>query len=154
MAHYLSNPKIAVERVPYLFARSCPRGATSLMLHSGSKQTTINVVWQECRLGGRCALLVCPVCDKNRRYLSVRGERVACRECLGLTYRTRQETPFGRACIRYHQIVKKFGLPPGASLPFTKPKWMRWPTFYRLLEDGRRAEAQMCGYVARRYGRG
>jgi hypothetical protein len=44
-------------------------------------------------LGGQRWFLHCPVCERRalKLYLSASGERIACRRCLGLTYRSVQE---------------------------------------------------------------
>jgi len=44
-------------------------------------------------LGGQRWFLHCPVCERRtlKLYLAASGERIACRRCLGLTYRSVQE---------------------------------------------------------------
>jgi hypothetical protein len=100
------------------------------------------VHWYGCRieiertpgqLGGWRTWFVCPECRKHFAILRASGDRVACRQCLGLAYQCQSETANDRLLRRADKLRKRLGWQPGVINPSGgRPKYMRWDTFVRL----------------------
>jgi len=58
----------------------------------------------------------------------------ACRQCHRLAYASTREPSDDRAARRANRIRRRLGWEPGIlNEPGSKPKWMRWRTFVRLV---------------------
>lgn len=93
-----------------------------------------------CRFGGSRPWLVCESCGRRRLVLYLRhGYRlaVACRECLGLVYPSTREVKGYRLLRKLRRIMDRLGAESWDEDPrfLRKPKWMRWPTFERLVVE-------------------
>jgi hypothetical protein len=68
------------------------------------------------------------------------GGRYACRHCHRLAYGTQHENSYDRGLFKAQRIRMKLGGSPNMTLPFPpKPKFMRWSSYYRLMnadQDG------------------
>jgi hypothetical protein len=87
-------------------------------------------------LGGQQWWFRCPYTGRlcRKLFLPNGQPRFACRQAYGLQYRSQGEGPADRARRRIRRISNRLG---GDGSSFIgdlpgKPKWMRWPTYYRL----------------------
>jgi hypothetical protein len=75
----------------------------------------------------------------------------ASRQAYGLAYRSQREAPHDRALRRAFKLRGKLGADGGIGDYVPKPKWMRWPTYDRKLEEIFAAEevvdAHLLGFV-------
>ena len=80
------------------------------------------------------------------------GEVFACRHCYRLTYHSTRKDVWDRATRRADVIRTRLGWKPGSLKGMgSKPKWMRWGTFDRLV--GEHDDAVQCwGGVKKRIG--
>jgi hypothetical protein len=95
--------------------------------------------------------LRCPRCDRRAAALYLppdsHVEEMACRVCHRLAYRSQRRSPRERWRQRAHAIEWRLAsngafmgtVPVREQLPLDlvdgKPKWMRWHTFYRLINE-------------------
>jgi hypothetical protein len=102
-------------------------------------------------LGGVRRWMRCPRCDRRAAALYLppdsHVEEMACRMCHRLAYRSQRRSPRARWERRAHAIEWRLAMdgafmgtvPAREQLPLDlvegKPKWMRWRTFYRLLDE-------------------
>jgi hypothetical protein len=71
--------------------------------------------------------------------LYIAGGEVGCRHCHVLPYTSQFESVADRAMRRERRIRKKLGAGVDLTKPITtKPKGMRWTTFWRLRSDAYR----------------
>jgi hypothetical protein len=91
-------------------------------------------------LGGIRFWWRCPQCWRRARVLyayPAKGrERFACRRCQNLRYYSSNESPAYRALRRGRKFYRRVGSVDDLE-PWQKPRWMRWPTFSRLVLAGR-----------------
>jgi hypothetical protein len=94
------------------------------------------------QLGGVRYWFGCPRCGMRRRVLyayPARGrERFACRRCHGLRYYSHREGAADRSLRRARTLYRRIGGHPDQAW-YEKPKWMRWKTFDRILEEAHAA---------------
>ena len=94
--------------------------------------------------GGDRPFLICPGCGRRVRFLYLSLGRFRCRSCARLNYRSQQATKdefyHYRAAVkmlRERFKVPEDQIPVPIDLPRffpDKPKWMRWATYWKLLE--------------------
>lgn len=96
----------------------------------------VRLEWTRCRLGGRRAWFRCPQCGR-RCCLLYRAWGYACRECLRLAYPVEREGRLARAERRAWKIIGRGKSE--SSRKYGKPKWQRWPTFWRLFNEAEAA---------------
>lgn len=89
-----------------------------------------------CHLGGSRAWFLCPARGCGRRVAVLYGGSIfACRRCHQLAYDSTREDAGGRATRRADTIRARLGWEAGIlNGNGSKPKWMRWRTFDRLVE--------------------
>jgi hypothetical protein len=84
-------------------------------------------------------------------YLPSGAFTFASRQAYRLAYRSQRETPYDRALRRGFKLRGKLGADGGMGDYVPKPKWMRWPTYDRKLEEVFAAEevvdAHLLGFV-------
>jgi hypothetical protein len=103
----------------------------------------IALEFQPRHLGGGQWYFLCPRCGKRREKLYLNGARFACRECVGLPYRTTSMTDEARYLKTYNRERTK--LDPTAAewdighLP-EKPPRMLWRTYEQITERAILAE--------------
>jgi len=86
--------------------------------------------------GGERVYFICPVCERRADILYLARDRLACRVCRRLHYHSQSITSVQRRVGRILAMRERLGQPPGLSIvaPYPgKPKWMRWPTYERLI---------------------
>ena len=90
-----------------------------------------------CPLGGSRPWFICPAVGCGRRVAILYGGTIfACRHCHRLAYTSTRDDPGGRAIRRADRLRARLGWEPGIINPQgEKPKWMRWHTFDRLVEQ-------------------
>jgi hypothetical protein len=86
-----------------------------------------------CNYGGERTWFRCPNCMGRYAILYQADEGYACRRCLGLAYRSQQESPGNRMMSRAQKIRRQLGGTSDLSLPFpAKPNGMWTITYFRL----------------------
>lgn len=80
--------------------------------------------------GGLDIYLVCPMCRSKRRRLYVVSQRISCRCCAQLKYRSQRLRPDDRLFERARKAEREL-----MGNREVKPKWMRWKRYQRLLSD-------------------
>jgi hypothetical protein len=87
--------------------------------------------------GGRRWWFVCPRTGRRAAMLYLPNGAVtfASRQAYRLAYRSQRETPYDRALRRAFKLRGKLGADGGIGDYVPKPKWMRWPTYDRKLEE-------------------
>lgn len=87
--------------------------------------------------GGRRVWFACPVSGRRVRCLYCpKGQRVfASRAAHGLTYRSQRETGDDRLLRAARKAHARLGGDGNLFHRPTKPKWMRWPTYWTLRAD-------------------
>jgi hypothetical protein len=134
---------------PYASASIRGYDGRTIELHyqsSGQSVTqTISIEWTRCRFGGERPWFTCPSCYQRYGKLYAAGTYFYCRKCYGLCYETQLENPRRRANFRAHKLEARIN---GG----TKPKWMRWKTFYRLWHEAQAADMRCMGYLASFFG--
>jgi len=98
------------------------------------KQYVVYIERTSCHLGGARPWFICPDC--RRRVAILYGAPILkCRQCHRLAYASTREGHVDRAIRRANRLRAKLGWKPGIlNGGGPKPKWMRWPTFERLVE--------------------
>ena len=98
---------------------------------------SVRVVRTPCNLGGSRPWFVCPALNCRRRVAILYGGGIfACRQCYQLAYASTREDAGGRATRRADRIRVRLGWEPGIlNSDGDKPKWMRWRTFFRLVDQ-------------------
>lgn len=94
--------------------------------------------WMRCACGRRVAKLYLPPGSTNFR----------CRSCHRLRYRTQRMTIDARWQNRANRIVRRLG-GEAEDGNVCKPKWMRWATFHRLMDEVEGWNDAACGYRCR-----
>ena len=93
---------------------------------------------------GRVPHLQCRTCDRPRDILCVSlfGGLLECPKCHGLDYRSQHRNGYERALMKRNRIFRKLGDTFLESEVWpAKPKWMRWPTYKRLIAQAERHDA-------------
>lgn len=97
----------------------------------------IQITRTACALGGSRHWFICPAVGCGRRVAILYGGTIfACRHCHQLAYASAREDSGDRAIRRADRLRARLGWEPGIINPAgDKPKWMRWRTFDRLVEQ-------------------
>jgi hypothetical protein len=84
--------------------------------------------------GGSRLWIGCPGCARKCRALYIGSDRLRCRLCLGLRYRSQLEQPGQRVLDRAAKIARRLDPVDGNALDGCppRPKGMRWRTYHRL----------------------
>jgi hypothetical protein len=126
----------------------CDREAVTLdyLVKSGGEdwQTVhqrVPICWTPCRFGGERPWFVCNVtangtyCGRQVTKLYGAGRLFACRHCYRLGYAVQRGGPMDRAHHRLRRLHSRLSAdyygPDG--IPPSKPKWMRWRTYCRIV---------------------
>lgn len=99
--------------------------------------------------GGRRWWFVCPRTGRRaaKLYLPSGAFALASRQAYRLGYRSQRETPHDRALGRAFKLRHKLGADGGIGDYVPKPKWMRWRTYERKLEQISAAEDVVDGHL-------
>lgn len=89
------------------------------------------------RFGGRRWYFRCPHLGLRcgRLHLPPGAFTFASRQAHRLAYRSQRATPRDRALDKALKLRRRLGSEGGVGDPVAKPKWMRWPTYERRLEQ-------------------
>jgi hypothetical protein len=100
--------------------------------------------------GGRRWWFICPRTGRRvaKLYLPNGATTFASRQAYRLAYRSQRETPYDRALRRAFKLHAKLGADGGIGDHIPKPKWMRWRTYDRHLEQIASAEEVIDGHLA------
>lgn len=87
--------------------------------------------------GGRRWWFICPRTGRRatKLYLPNGALTFASRQAYRLAYRSQREAPHDRALRRAFKLRDKLGGTGGIGDYLAKPKWMRWPTYDRKLDE-------------------
>lgn len=116
---------------------------------------TIPITTVPCRFGGHRRYWRCPRCWRRCEVLAAgwRGRGWACRQCLRLRHASQGLAPADRIQARAHKLFTRLG---GDSDFVMKPKWMRWRTFNRLVDQAHwldaKADLLFASRCMRRFG--
>lgn len=104
------------------------------------EEYSVRIVETPCNLGGKRPWFICPALSCGRRVAILYGGGVfACRHCYQLAYTSTREDAGERATRRAERIRNRLGWEPGTlNGNGGKPKWMRWRTFARLVDEHER----------------
>lgn len=123
-----------------------PGGAPQAMRVEGTRQP---------RGEGMRLWLLCPLCERRRttlyldaRFLFALRPRFACRECLGLRYRSQRLSTPSRWSHRAAKLLKRAGCSSEDSY-YWRPKRMRWTRFIRLIDEAELLEDAAFGWRIR-----
>jgi hypothetical protein len=110
--------------------------------------------WTRCNYGGDRAWFRCPASGCGKRVaILYYGGIFACRRCYRITYPSQREDYWGRALVRADKIRDRLGWESGVLNGYgPKPKWMRWQTFERLVDEHDREEDLSWVGAFRRFG--
>ena len=94
----------------------------------------VRIVRTACNLGGSRPWFLCPAMGCGRRVAILYGGGIfACRQCHRLAYGSSREDAGDRAARKADRLRERLGWEAGIlNGPGSKPKWMRWRTFWRL----------------------
>ena len=106
----------------------------------GPAPVLAQIAWLPCPFGGARPLWRCPCCNRRVEWLYWRRDQLACRHCWNLCYESQLEGPNMRAKRRMWACWAR--LDAEEADRNGKPKWMRWRTYERLLEETREAETE------------
>lgn len=85
--------------------------------------------------GRRRALFKCRDCGARSQHLYLHRNRFICRQCAGLTYKSRRERGAMRAIRRWDKVSARLGGVGWSELGLEKPKNMHWHTFDGLRQE-------------------
>lgn len=106
---------MAVEADPH-------RGEVAVRGVSSGLSTTLHAV--PCRFGGVRWWWACPDCGGRRAYLYLQAGRWSCRECLGLTYQSCQDSRRNERLIRGFLALAPKWTPSLARRMYDLPQWV------------------------------
>ena len=104
------------------------------------------------RIHGQEAYWDCPRCGKLRWHLYLHNSEIACRECLGLTYRC--NTTRNTAAIRARKLRRRLGGLPGLLSPIPpRPRHWRRDYYARAIAELVAVEATLAARLRDMVGR-
>ena len=99
----------------------------------GEREWPVLIATTPLHYGGHRRWLCCLECGSRRQGLYINGERLACRQCLGLRYESQHENRRKREFRATDKLRVGLGWKPGIAIPAgLKPKGMHWNTYWRL----------------------
>jgi hypothetical protein len=98
---------------------------------------------------------ICPQTGRRaaKLYLPNGAFTFASRQAYRLAYRCQREQPHDRASRRAFKLRGKLGGTGSIGDHIEKPKWMRWPTYERKLEEIFAAEEVVDSYLSAALGK-
>ena len=98
---------------------------------------TVQIERTRCHLGGSRPWFLCPASGCGRRVAILYGGSIfACRHCHQLAYASSREDAADRAIRKADRVREQLGWQRGILNDLGgKPKWMRWATFERLVDQ-------------------
>jgi hypothetical protein len=112
---------------------------------------TIRLVTTIPPYGGRRWWFLCPRTGKRvmKLHLPYGAHAFASRQAYRLGYAVQREAPRDKAYRRARKARHRIGGSDNLALPLpNKPKWMRWPTYDRLVAECQVAERHTLGFLA------
>jgi len=113
-------------------------------------EQSVYIAHTRCSYGGTRPWWLCPSCGRRVAVLYNSGKLYACRHCYRLAYASQVENAYDRARRQAQKIRILLGGTGNMTEQFpSKPKRMRWTTYWRLLA-AHDASAKIClGEMAR-----
>ncbi len=97
-------------------------------------------------------LFVCASCSKRCIKLYATAERLACRQCHGLIYRSQAERQIWRVSRGFHAVTRKLGAKPAfPPRPPLRPRGMHVATYIRLLTRWGQLERQIRSHLLSKF---
>lgn len=110
-----------------------------ILRHNWSYQNTCSVLIERtlCSLGGSRPWFICPAPQCGRRVAILYcGALIACRLCHRLAYASTREDSLQRGLRRAGRIRARLEWNASFAAPLSpRPKWMRWRTYAKLVEE-------------------
>ncbi len=120
-------------------------------------EISVPLAVQECRFGGVRHYFRCPnqqtdgSCDRQVTKLYFLKDRILCRQCTGLAYRSQSQSPLSRNLRRGDKVRIRLGGSRSAFDPIpSRPKGMWRQTYARLYLECRRSEQSAFAIAAAR----
>lgn len=114
----------------------------------------MRIVRTACNLGGSRPWFLCPAaCCGRRVAILYAGGIFACRHCHQLAFASAREDAGDRAARKADRLRERLGWEPGIlNGRGSKPKGMRWRTFYRLSGEQDRLVNQSLRAMTLKFG--
>ena len=103
----------------------------------GVKEQRLSFDHTPCNYGGSRKWFVCPECQNRSLIMYLKDGSFACRSCHHLSYKSSNETKYGRLLLKKHRLGRLLYDDYESGFGFTKAKNMHWSTFERLLVEYR-----------------
>jgi hypothetical protein len=111
--------------------------------HISGYNQRVALHWVRTYFGKPRPIFVCTQCHCGARRLFLRYGHLACKECHGLQYASRQRDSNGRKRLQASKLRLQLGGFPDITNPLpAKPKWQRKHTYKRIHTEIKRLEAQ------------
>ena len=152
--------KALVEHTPAIDIRELRRdghitpGQRAISFRTPSGQNDgASISFIPCHLGGARPVFHCPDCHR-RAFVLYAAPHLACRKCHDLAYASENEGAMDRRLRKAIKWRARLGqISGGIAVPFpSKPKWLRWHTYLRLMHKGLALEQAQCAVMAARLG--
>ncbi|WP_415887691.1 hypothetical protein ACMXYO_06350 [Neptuniibacter sp. QD37_6] len=102
---------------------------------SDVKEQRLSFDHTPCHYGGYRKWFLCPGCHSRSLVMYLKDGCFACRSCHHLSYRSSNETKYGRLLLKKHRLGRLLFDDYESGFGFTKTKNMHWSTFERLLPE-------------------
>jgi hypothetical protein len=112
--------------------------------------------WTPCHYGGMRPLLRCPRCTRRCVVLYVVRDRLYCRYCLRLPYRSQSRSTENRQYDKLRALRRRVNAPADLSVPIDpalKPRYMHYSTWLRLCVQATNLHRRLLDRMDRRMGR-
>lgn len=117
------------DELPRIAIGDIPTKDADKLLWNG---VTVRLTLVPQNLGGTALRFFCPCCNRTVTVLYfTAAPRCYC--CADARYRSHSESPSRRALRRAEKIFRQWK--PESGRKDSKPKWMRWPTYWRLVDE-------------------
>jgi hypothetical protein len=117
----------------------------------------VSVVCTRPNFGGRRLWLLCPRTNCARRCRVLYREwdtnprAFACIRCARLAYSTQRESREDRLERRADRLASRLRLEPGSTNTYLKPKWMRYKTFQRIIDEIERMDSEWAPKLTKQF---
>lgn len=117
------------------------------------RSATVRLARQPCAYGGERFLFLAPCCGRRCRALALLPERVACRGCGSITYRSKRKSGVPRLINRADRLARRLGCENWWGPVTERPHAMKRETFNRLADEHAALVRQAMGKIQPRLAR-
>ena len=115
-----------------------------LTIYLGNDTTWVGLEYTDQHLGGRRPWFQCPACGRRCALLYEQHEKLSCRVCRGLAYRSQRCNREDRIRLKAQKIRQRLGGSANLLIPFPeRPKGMPRRTYRYWRDKGLEAERAM-----------